>query len=385
MDLSPQLTSFFKRYGFIILPGLGYIQRKYRPPFFDKANHKIEPPEEKLHFHFDRGLKDKKFAEYLSSSGSISSELAEARVREYVAEDIWSHLNSYRRYRLDQLGDLVKEENGYVRFEPMVNDELAHSNYGLPILKYEEVEQEKRKSRLPILPGAGCLPYLVWVLIPLLIATAWLGIDYLYKKSNDRVSEALVYGWRGEEQEEDQDAVNTRDEENALEVGKDGASAEGAEDIASGVADESGHAISPDGKDSVKDASSGGALNSSGSENDKSTTDDGTASGGSSGTVSKSGGTTTLPSKPRKEGGIIYYAVDCSEFIIIGDVFGRRSNARSFCAEMRRQGYPARIVGRDHLGRYMVGILNFQEANSARGRLASIKNYIAPEAFVMAR
>jgi hypothetical protein len=78
-------------------------------------------------------------------------------------------------------------------------------------------------------------------------------------------------------------------------------------------------------------------------------------------------------------------AIISSPYHIIGGAFRIFQNAGNYVDALRKKGYPASIVDKNHYGLYVVSISAYEDKNAALAQLSRIRSVENPEAWLMTR
>ena len=338
MSLSFYIKEHFERNGFVSIPGLGYFELKYRSPVIDRDQ--IRPPAEKIDFHYNQNLEDDTLAKYITEHSEISIGRSLKKVESFSKNDIGFHLEKFKRFRLDNFGDLVREDNGYIHFEPMAKDSLIYNSFGLEAVALTIPEKEKKKVSALWL----------WLLLPFLLLFLALSVDYGIKYSQYRIQDSFVLNWLSPNN--NQPSISTPIEAEKKEEKQIEAESEKSDPSEPAVL----ASIDPAKSESIKVVGKNPQQTPQGSR-----------------TAVKGDGTKVY----------VFYPVDA--FTIIVSEHQSKREARKNALEMRRQGYAGKVIGRDANGMYLVSILTYSKANAARKRLANIKNYISGNAYIITK
>lgn len=123
----------------VVLPGLGGFVADYRDAQIDESVEKIFPPSKSFIFNKHLVNNDGLLAHKFIEVEGVSYADAIQTVGEYV-NNLQQCLDTSKRYELDQVGILYKDQGGNLRFKPSNTNFLLNS-YGLPIVKAIPVQQ----------------------------------------------------------------------------------------------------------------------------------------------------------------------------------------------------------------------------------------------------
>lgn len=129
----------------VILPGLGGFVANYKPAEFDTAHNTASPPSK--HILFNRNLvhNDGLLYAHISKESGYGYKDVQKLAESFI-EGIQKDIKKGIKFNIDGLGYFYPDKEGQVQFKEEGENNFLLGSYGLPFLKYKEIEKSSIDS-----------------------------------------------------------------------------------------------------------------------------------------------------------------------------------------------------------------------------------------------
>ena len=329
----------------VIVPGLGGFLTNYAPARIHPAHHVFVPPSKYIVFNASISHNDGMLAKHISAARNISYRESLEHISHWL-NDHKSQLKKGNNWQLENIGILSLDREGNIQFEPANNVNYLVESYGLssfvspPVKRLEVVHSDTPLKQVNHLHNLNRGLKWAAVALPLLGLAFW---GSLHTKDIDHIysSYANLMPWENS-------GSNIRPVVNT--INSAGMLFTDYQTIyASVIADRSG-------MNTVRTISVAAPIAQPASANEPSEM----ATAGISANLS-------------------------ARYVIVGGAFKLFENAGKYVDQLTKKGYPASIVFKNRRGLYVVGIKSFNDKETAKSQLASIRSTENPAAWLIVR
>lgn len=158
MRLETYISDLLYRYQCVVVPGFGAFLTRYQPagPAADAAM--FHPPAKRISFNVQLTSNDGLLAKYIADVKKISYEEA----LRYISKKVEGWKSAFQQKEtvaLKNIGELWKNENGNLQFQPLENVNYLVSSFGLAPVMHHEIHRETLKKEVEMLEERSPLQF----------------------------------------------------------------------------------------------------------------------------------------------------------------------------------------------------------------------------------
>lgn len=142
MEINLIIRELLAKHNYISLPGIGSFTQKYEPAFPSADGKSFIPPKQIISFDTSRTFNDEAIENYLCETQGISHAQASDLLKIFIDKLNYDLDNGTSRV-FENVGVLIKNKKGKIKFEQVADIDAAVSTFGLKTLEVERVKSQK--------------------------------------------------------------------------------------------------------------------------------------------------------------------------------------------------------------------------------------------------
>lgn len=142
MEINLIIRELLAKHNYISLPGIGSFTQKYEPAFPSADGKSFIPPKQIISFDTSRTFNDEAIENYLCETQGISHAQASDLFKIFIDKLNYDLDNGTSRV-FENVGVLIKNKKGKIKFEQAADIDAAVSTFGLKTLEVERVKSQK--------------------------------------------------------------------------------------------------------------------------------------------------------------------------------------------------------------------------------------------------
>lgn len=145
MEINLIIRELLAKHNFISLPGIGSFTQKYEPAFPSADGKSFIPPKQIISFDTSRTFNDEAIENYLIEKLGISHTEAADSLKIFI-DKLNFDLDNGKSRVFENVGELVKNKKGKIKFEQAPDINAALSTYGLRTLEVDNISTSNPKK-----------------------------------------------------------------------------------------------------------------------------------------------------------------------------------------------------------------------------------------------